>query len=136
MHKHFDKELGVDIQNTRAMSMDPESPLDYASLSDITGGDVKCLLVMRGSVFQQFVNYPIMVEVWPWTATGRVRREFAKAFTQAERNKIQKFYGRFYRWHLVSGVPHRVAVQPKTLRLLQRAVTFFVKVRDGQAATV
>lgn len=132
MPKRYDLELGVDVQNTWAMSLAPDSPDLYASLDTMTGGDVKYLLVMRGTVFNQFVHFQVLVECWPWLKHGSRRRKYRQAFTAAERNKLAKFYGRFYRWHMVSGVPDRVAVRPQTVHLLQRAIEFCVQVRSRE----
>lgn len=131
MPKRYDLDMGVDVQNTRNMSLVPDSPDHYSSLEEFTGGDVRCLLVMAGRVFNQFVNFQVLVECWPWLKNGSYRRKYRQAFTQAERNKLAKFYGRFYRWQLISGVPDRVAVRPQTVHLLQRAIEFCVQVRHA-----
>lgn len=135
MPKRYDVDMGVDVQNTRNMSLSPDSPDLYASLEAMTGGNVKCLLVMSGRVFNQFVHFQVLVECWPWLKNGSYRRKYQQAFTAAERNKLAKFYGRFYRWQLVSGVPDRVAVRPQTVHLLQRAIEFCVQVRHACQAT-
>lgn len=131
MPKRYDLDMGVDVQNTRNMSLVPDSPDHYSSLEELTGGDVKCLLVMAGRVFNQFVHFQVLVECWPWLKNGSYRRKYQQAFTQAERNKLARFYGRFYRWTLISGVPDRVAVRPQTVQLLQRAIEFCVQVRHA-----
>lgn len=123
-------ELGVEIQNTRSMRMDPQPVEAFNSLEDLGAGSehVSVITTFSGEAFQKFVNYPIIVEMWEKRKAGRVRRAWEAAFTQAERNKISRYYGRFYRWHLVSGTPLKVACNLGTLDLLQRAVEFFASV--------
>lgn len=119
-------ELGTEIQNTRSMSLAPESPPEYVALDGHTSGkQMQLLPVMNGDYFRGQVNYAIIVECWDRSKYGRGRRQWLVEFTQAERNKIASYYGRFYKWHLVSGVPDKVSLHLSTLQLLQRAVAFF-----------
>lgn len=121
-------DFGVLIRNTRSMDMQPRSPDEYASLEDGYRGEVELMPTFTGRAFSRAVAYGVIVEMWEKTKFGRVRREFHKAFTQAERNKIGRYHGRFYRWLLVSGVPDRVTCRMGTLELLRRAVAFFASV--------
>jgi hypothetical protein len=118
-----------DVRNTRSMRMDPESPAEYDEMDAITAGPngMKLMPVFSGEMFQQSVAYPVIVEAWDKKNSGRHKRRWEATFTQAERNKISRYYGRFYRWYLVSGTPKRVSLQLNTLTLLQRAVNFFAE---------
>lgn len=113
--------------NTQSMNMRPTSP-DAFSMLDHSSSDFQMLPVMTGEKFIELVNYPIIVECWDRKKSGRVRRRWEEEFDQAERRKIGRYHGRFYRWYLVSGSPDRVACAVRTLRLLQRAVAFFATV--------
>ncbi len=117
-------------QNTRQMSMEPDSPDQFVMMDRETGGGKahSLLPVFSGDAFRKVLNYPVIVESWEHKKAGRVKREWEKEFTQAERNKIARYYARFYRWYLVSGTPKRVTCRVATLRLLQRAVAFFASV--------
>jgi hypothetical protein len=126
---HFEDELGVDIRNTRSMCMDPSSPDEFHMMDRTDGGTIELLPVMTGEAFGKLVAYPIIVEAWEKKKAGRQRRAWEAAFTQAERNKISRYHGRFYKWYLVTGTPKRVSCRLNTLTLLQRAVEFFAGLR-------
>jgi hypothetical protein len=110
------------IRNTRSTRTDPEPAPDFNSLEELKAG---VLIVLSGADFQRLVNFPIIVEAWEHKKAGRRRLAWEEAFTQAERNKIARYHGRFYRWYLMSGTPKHIACLPATLQLLQRAVAFF-----------
>jgi len=117
------------VRNTRSRSMDPEDPETFVEMDAVTAGrrGLKLKPVFSGETFQQAVRYPVIVENWEKVKAGRHKRRWEATFTQAERNKISKFYGRFYKWYLVSGTPERVSLRLNTLTLLQRAVNFFAE---------
>jgi hypothetical protein len=124
-----DEDLGTLIRNTRSMSLAPESPEPYNALDEVDVSKGLALQpVFTGRAFLDVVNYPVIVEMWEKVKYGRHRRRWLAEFTQAERNKIACYHGRFYRWHLVSGTPDRVACRLSTLQLLQRAVAFFATI--------
>ena len=117
------------LENTKQMSLEPESPEDYVEMDKpLAGrGGVRLLPVFSGEKFQQQVNYPIIVEAWEKKNSGKHRRRWLETFTKAEQRKIAGYHGRFYRWHLKSGTPKRVSMHLDTLALLQRAVRFFAE---------
>lgn len=122
---HFQDELGVDIRNTRSMCMDPDSPDEFHMMDRTDGGQIEFLPVMTGEMFGKLVAYPVIVEGWDKKKHGRHKRAWEATFTQAERNKIARYYGRFYKWYLVTGTPKRVSCRFNTMALLQRAAQFF-----------
>lgn len=124
----FDHDIG-EIRNTKSMDMRPESPAEYVEMDNITTGPngMQLLPVFSGEMFQKSVAYPVIVEGWDKKSAGRHKRRWEATFTQAERNKISRYYGLFYKWYLVSGTPKRVSLQLNTLTLLQRAVNFFAE---------
>lgn len=124
----FDKELGIDIRNTASMDMRLQSPDDYSSLDDLADRPVQVVTIFSGEAFLKLVNYPVIVEGWSKQKHGRVKREWLRQFSQAERNTIGRYHGRFYRWHMISGVPQHVSCKPRTLELLRRAVDFFANI--------
>lgn len=106
----------------------PESPAEFADLDFTSDGrPVRVRVSLSGDVFAKTVQYPIIVEAWEKKKVGRHKRRWEAEFTQAERNKIASYHGRFYRWYLVTGTPRRIQIQPKTIELLQRAVNFFAE---------
>lgn len=125
----FENEDGSPVRNTWAMDMSPQRQEfmgDLDAFESRAGLDL--LPVFSGEMFKEAVNYPIIVEMWDKKKAGRVRKAWEKEFTEAERNKVARYYGKFYRWHLISGTPKRVALRLNTLQLLQRAVHFFATV--------
>jgi hypothetical protein len=123
-----DNDIG-NQRNTKAMYMQPGSPAEYVEMDTITTGPngVHLLPVFSGEMFQQSVAYPVIVEAWEKKNGGRHKRRWEATFTQAERNKISRYYCRFYKWYLVSGTPKRISLRLNTLTLLQRAVNFFAE---------
>lgn len=119
-----------DVRNTISMNMEPRSQEEYSEFDQPTSGRVGLSLmpICSGEVFKKLVNYPVIVECWEKKKYGRVKREWEKKFTKAERNKIARYYGRFYRWHLVSGTPKRVSLRLSTLQLLKKAAEFFATI--------
>ncbi len=117
-----------DQKNTRAMSLRPEPAEDFVSMDEIPNRPMVLRPVFTGDKFKELVSYPVIVEGWEKSKYGRVRRAWHKEFTQEERNKIARYHGKFYRWYLVTGNPHRVSLRLTTLTLLQRAVAFFATV--------
>lgn len=113
------------IQNTRQMSLDPESPDSFSNMDELRDQPVQCALVFDGDYFRRQVCYSVIVEMWNKAKSGRQRRLYLQEFTEAERKKIATYYARFYRWHLVTGTPDKVSCRLDTLQLLQRAVNFF-----------
>ena len=125
----FENEDGSPVRNTWAMNMSPK-PRELLGELDAfeSRAGLDLLPVFSGEKFLEAVNYPIIVEMWDKKKAFRVKRAWEKEFTEAERNKIARYYGRFYRWHLISGTPKRVVLRLNTLQLLQRAVHFFATV--------
>jgi hypothetical protein len=119
----------LDICNTKQMSLQPQSPDDFAVLDGFADSDgVQLLPVYTGDAFKRLINYPVMVEMWEKAKSGRVKRAWLEQFTDAERRTVSRYYARFYRWHLVTGTPHRVSCRMKTFKVLQRAVNFFASI--------
>lgn len=116
-----------EVRNTSSRSMAPEHPDEYDQLDPLNHQGFKLLPVFSGEMFRRTVQYPIIVEGWEKKNYGRHKRRWLATFTQAERNKISQYHGRFYKWHLVSGSPLHVSLRPSTLRLLLRAVQFFAE---------
>ena len=121
------EDLGYGIQNTRSMSTIPQPQEDFVAMDPIVTNRRGCRLlpVMTGEMFKTAVNYPVIVEMWEKGKEGRVKRAFHEQFSDAERRTLARYYGRFYRWHLVTGTPKTIACRLQTVRLLQRAVEFF-----------
>jgi hypothetical protein len=71
----------------------------------------------------------VIVECYDHKSYGRAKREYLKEFTKAERKIISKYYGKLYRWYLVTGLPiDGVAMKLETLNLLRRAANFFATI--------
>lgn len=77
------------------------------------------------ALFQELVNYPLLVEQWKRLQQRRFRTAYESEFTAAEREQIEAWRQHFHRWYLVSGPPQRVNCPLAELELLQRAVHFF-----------
>jgi hypothetical protein len=110
------------------MSIWPESPEEFAMLDPPANRRMQLQPVFTGDMFKQAVAYPVLVEGWDKKKSGRVKRAWLKEFTEAERTTISSYYKRFYRWHLVTGMPAHVSCRLTTLALLQRAVNFFASI--------
>jgi len=124
----IDHDIG-DVRNTRSMDMRPQSPEHYVNLSDKSEENkpIRLKLIVSGDVFTQKTGYAVIVECWEKKNYGRVRRAWLETFSEAERNKLAKWYGKLYKWHLVSGVPAQVGLDTKTLELLIKAANFFAQ---------
>lgn len=62
-------------------------------------------------------------------SSGRHRRAYHAAFTEAERKKIGSWKAKFWTWEMRSGYPLKgVAMTAQTWTLLQRAGDFFASV--------
>lgn len=119
---------GEGPENTRSMSLEPDNREEMTWLEKPQEG-VSLLVCLSGADFKELVDYPIIVERWDHKKGGRVKREWMKQFTEAERNLISRYYAKFYRWYLVSGTPRKVVFRKiKTIQTLQRAVDFFASV--------
>ena len=117
------------VYNTRSMPLDPESPDEYVEMDQPRAGrGLKLQPVFTGEMFGKAVAYPVIVEGWEKKNFGRHKRRWLAEFTEKERNKIARYYGKFYRWYLVTGAPKKVAIRLNTITLLQRAVNFFAAV--------
>lgn len=113
------------VRNTRSMPLDPESPDSFVTMDKPNNTTMELLPVFTGQEFERAVAYKVIVEMWDKKNFGRHKRAWLTTFTQDERNTIASYYGWFYRWHLVSGPPERIACRLHTLQLLQRVVNFF-----------
>lgn len=74
-------------------------------------------------------GWPVVVEMWDkfggHGSGGRMKREYHKQFTKAERRKCSQLHSRLYKWHLVWGFPEDGAVmKPQTLVLLHKLIYF------------
>lgn len=118
----------LDIQNTKQMSLAPQRGEAFNMMDTPTNNKLDFYPVFSGAEFRSIVSYPVIVEGWDKRKHGRVGRAWIKEFTQAERNKIGKYYGRFYRWYLISGTPDRVLCKLNTVLLLKRVVNFFATI--------
>lgn len=122
----------ADYSNTSSMSMDPLY-YDDDAIQDLdspatSGKPVKLALSLAGTLFSQATNYAVIVEGWDNRKYGRVGRAWNEQFTQAERNKLARMYGKLYRWYLVTGVPARVNLQLATIALIKKAAAFFASI--------
>lgn len=126
----FENEDGSQVRNTWAIDMSPKPQEEMGDLEAFKGGsgDMNLVPVFSGEKFLEIVNYPIIVSMWDKRKFGRVKRAWMKAFTDAERNTLSRYYGKLHRWYLISGTPKRVTLKLTTLNLLQRAVHFFATV--------
>ena len=116
------------IRNTKSMSLQPEWNEEFHMMTKPVNNKTDFFPVFSGDDFKAAVCYPVMVEAWEKAKHGRHHRAFVKAFTKAERNTISRYYGRFYRWYLVTGTPRRVLCKLSTVVLLQRAIAFFASI--------
>lgn len=120
------------VQNTTSMWMCPDARSEFAELDDPGDADVTLRTAFSGEFFAKLVPYGVIVEGWGKVrkqgGSGRVRRAFEAAFTQAERNKLAGWHGRFYRWLVIEGTPARVACRLSTVDLLRRATDFFATI--------
>lgn len=125
MPRLSEEDLGFGIQNTQSLRLDPQLAEEFHLMEPCRTGGLQLLPVMSGETFGKLVAYPVIVEMWQRKKSGRHQRAWLRDFTETERNTLSRYYGRFYRWHLISGTPHHVACQLRTLELLQRAVNWF-----------
>ena len=119
---------GGDVRNTRSMSLAPEPPAEFHMMDRPKSKNVAFLPIFSDEAFSKLVAYGVIVEMWEKTKFGRVGRRWREEFTPAERAKVRRYYGRFYKWHLVSGPPKQIACRMSTMVLLQRAAHFFATV--------
>jgi len=70
----------------------------------------------------------IVVETWEHfvgrDAAGSKRRKYHAEFDEKERKLAGKLHTRFYRWHLVTGVPQKVVMSARTISFVERLVAF------------
>ena len=118
----------MNLQNIWSMSMEPKPAEKFAMMDEPDATHFALMPIMSGEKFGSVVNYPVIVEGWEKKDYGRHKRRWLSTFTEVERNKIGRYYGRFYKWHLVTGTPHHVALRLNTITLLQRAAEFFAGV--------
>lgn len=109
---------------TNQRRMDPEPTEALAELDDYNV-ETAVMLRVSGERFRRMVEFPVLVENWDKRKSGRGRRAWMREFTETERRKIARYYGRFYRWYLVTGTPRQVVLRIPTLQLLKRACHFF-----------
>ena len=103
----------------------PEPGLETDSLADNPTRRIAIGIDLRGDIFRQRFAYPVIVEMWEKKNSGRVKREWLKTFTEAERSRISRWQTKFRRWHLQTGTPARVVMDVSTFGLLERALNFF-----------
>ena len=108
------------------INLQPSSSEKYSELdSPEPEKGLSLFPVFSGEMFRRVICYPLIVEMWHKKDSGRNKRRWLAEFSQTERDKISEYYGRFYKWYLVTGTPRRVALKLQTLQLLERAVSFF-----------
>lgn len=117
--------VGFGLGNTAQMSTAPQPAEEFAELDKAKDKAFSLRPVFSGEQFKALVNYPVIVEMWQKGKSGAARRAYGAVFTEKERDVIAAYHARFYRWHVVTGTPHKVCCYLSTLRLLQRAVAFF-----------
>jgi hypothetical protein len=74
------------------------------------------------------LQYQVVVEMWKHVEqSGSKRRLYTATFDETEREKIRRWYTNFYKWYLVTGVPHDgVVMSPCTLLWLRtKVIPFF-----------
>lgn len=98
---------------------------EVEDLDDAAPGDLVLRTILSHDLFRKQVCYGVIVECWEHKKAGRVRRLWNEQFTQAEQKLVSKYHTTFRDWVLGKGPPARVAVELKTIELLQRAVNFF-----------
>lgn len=110
----------------------PQPPDEFVELDRVLNKEVALRLVMSGDVFSSYIKYPVIVEMWEKVAgcyaRGKKKRAYRATFTKKERRTLSRYHSLFYRWHLITGCPHRVACKTSTLNLLVKAVNFFATV--------
>ena len=92
-----------------------------------------CVLRYERDDICQHFQFGCLVEMWDNVvgrhASGSKRRKYHTEFTEAERKIISRWYKKFYRWELVTGVPEHIDFRkPETVSLLKRAIHFFATV--------
>lgn len=127
-------QIGFSFGNTRQMSLAPQPADEFVELKELDAREpcedpaaegFSLRPVFSGDAFLRTVSYPVIVEMWEKAKFGRRKRAYRAEFSATERTALSRYHGKFYRWHLVTGAPHRVMLSLKTLTLLQRAVAFF-----------
>lgn len=103
------------------LDFETDGPLDRAP-------DLRVVPIFSGEAFRKVCAYPVIVESWSKRLHGRGRRAYRAAFTEKERATIARWQTKFSDWYLRAGTPTRVALTPKTLELLRRAVAFFTSI--------
>lgn len=95
------------------------------NLDEIENKPLTLRFTISTTLFSQLVSYAVIVEGWEKRTFGRVKRAWLQTFSEEERATAATYYRTFYDWHLVKGPPDHVALQVKTLNLLQRVSNFF-----------
>lgn len=113
------------LRNTKQMLLDPEPHDDFCEFSEPQQKDIRLMLFLSGEKLQSLVFYPVIVEMWEKKKDGSRKRKWEATFSTKERDKISRYYAKFYRWYFVSGTPQKVCIAPMTIELLMRAANFF-----------
>jgi len=105
--------------------LNTEGAMDYVEgKEDVT--DFKVITLFGETKLRRF---GVIVEMYDKKAHGRVRREYLKQFTEAERNVMSAWYLKIYAWFMRSGIPRggvRMSIQ--TYCTLCRFADFFATV--------
>ena len=71
----------------------------------------------------------VIVEMYDKCKYGRVKREWLKTFSEAERAVVSRWYARIYAWYLQTGIPYEgVRMSVKTYNTLAKAAAFFATI--------
>lgn len=112
--------------------MDPEHRESFSQIDAIPSAPITFMPIFKGEFVRENLQYPIVVEMWDKvvgrSAGGRMKRAWLSQFTEPERKIISRYHTVFYRWHLVTGTPERIAMRLNTWELLKRAVNFFATI--------
>jgi len=53
------------------------------------------------------LQYPVVVEMWKQSRSGKGKRAFETEFNENERIEALHWMREFYKWHLVEGTPEK-----------------------------
>lgn len=117
--------LMTQILSDRTPWLGTEEAMDYVEgKEDVT--DVKIITLFGENKLKRLA---VIVEMYDKKEYGRVRREYLKSFTEAERKVMSSWYLKIYAWFMRSGVPRGgVRMSFQTYHTLCRFADFFATV--------
>ncbi len=103
-------------------------PPKWCPLVNCDSPPVELVPTFSGEQFQEFVDYPVIVESWDKKNFGRGKRRWLAEFTEEERKIIEEWHKHFHSWHIRHGRRFRVKCRMHLIPILQKACNFFARI--------